>query len=92
MPRGSRADPQPAWQPAAVYIARFRKQWTGGLMDELAECVRAGKTRFRGISSHHPEVLRAALSFKPMTADEKDAARARSAESLKSKGNCWWNP
>ena len=33
----------------------------GGGMDQLAQCVRAGKTRFRGISSHHPEVLRAAL-------------------------------
>ena len=33
----------------------------GGGMEELAECVRAGKTRFRGISSHHPDVLRAAV-------------------------------
>ena len=30
-------------------------------MDELDEEVRAGRTRFRGISSHHPDVLRAAL-------------------------------
>jgi len=30
-------------------------------MAELAECRAAGKVRFRGISSHHPEVLRAAL-------------------------------
>jgi aryl-alcohol dehydrogenase-like predicted oxidoreductase len=29
----------------------------GGGFDELAECVRAGKTRFRGVSSHNPEVL-----------------------------------
>ena len=29
----------------------------GGAMDELAACVKAGKTRFRGISSHHPDVL-----------------------------------
>jgi 1-deoxyxylulose-5-phosphate synthase len=33
----------------------------GGRMDELSQCVKAGKTRFRGISSHHPEVLRAAI-------------------------------
>ena len=33
----------------------------GGGMDQIGECVRAGKTRFKGISSHHPEVLRAAL-------------------------------
>ena len=30
-------------------------------MEELARCQSAGKVRFRGISSHHPEVLRAAL-------------------------------
>jgi len=29
--------------------------------DELAAGVTAGKTRFRGISSHHPDVLRAAI-------------------------------
>jgi aryl-alcohol dehydrogenase-like predicted oxidoreductase len=34
----------------------------GGGMEELGRCVRAGKARFRGISSHHPDVLRAALS------------------------------
>ena len=33
----------------------------GGGMDQLQDCVRAGKTRFRGISSHNPEVLLAAL-------------------------------
>jgi aryl-alcohol dehydrogenase-like predicted oxidoreductase len=32
-----------------------------GGMDQIAACVKAGKVRFRGISSHHPEVLRAAL-------------------------------
>jgi aryl-alcohol dehydrogenase-like predicted oxidoreductase len=32
-----------------------------GAFDELASCVKAGKTRFRGISSHHPEVLKAAI-------------------------------
>lgn len=29
--------------------------------DELSRCVEAGKVRYRGISSHHPDVLRAAL-------------------------------
>lgn len=33
----------------------------GGAMDELAACVKAGKTRYRGISSHHPDVLREAI-------------------------------
>lgn len=33
----------------------------GGGFDQLDDCVRAGKTRFRGISSHNPEVLRAAI-------------------------------
>ncbi len=33
----------------------------GGGMDQLGECVRAGKTRFRGISSHDPQVLRVAI-------------------------------
>lgn len=31
-------------------------------MAELGRCQAAGKVRFRGISSHHPEVLRAALT------------------------------
>lgn len=30
-------------------------------MEELARCQSAGKVRFRGISSHHPDVLHAAL-------------------------------
>lgn len=34
----------------------------GGRFDELGEIVRAGKTRFRGISSHHPDVVFAAIS------------------------------
>jgi 1-deoxyxylulose-5-phosphate synthase len=34
----------------------------GSGMDQLARCVLAGKARFRGISSHHPDVLRAALN------------------------------
>lgn len=33
----------------------------GGGFDQLAVCIAAGKTRFRGISSHHPDVLLAAL-------------------------------
>ncbi len=33
----------------------------GGGFDELAECVRRGQTRFRGISSHHPDVLAEAI-------------------------------
>jgi 1-deoxyxylulose-5-phosphate synthase len=31
-------------------------------MEEVARCQAAGKVRFRGISSHHPDVLRAALT------------------------------
>jgi 1-deoxyxylulose-5-phosphate synthase len=34
----------------------------GGGFDQLAECIRAGKTCYRGISSHHPDVLRAAIT------------------------------
>jgi len=33
----------------------------GGGLDQLAEAIRRGETRFRGVSSHHPEVLDAAL-------------------------------
>jgi aryl-alcohol dehydrogenase-like predicted oxidoreductase len=33
----------------------------GGGMDQLAEAIGRGQTRFRGISSHHPDVLDAAL-------------------------------
>jgi aryl-alcohol dehydrogenase-like predicted oxidoreductase len=32
-----------------------------GGFDQLAECVERGLTRFRGISSHHPDVLHAAI-------------------------------
>jgi len=38
-----------------------RAQWDALRVDELAACVRAGQARFRGISSHHPEVVRAAI-------------------------------
>ncbi len=34
----------------------------GGGMDQLAEGVRKGLTRFRGISSHHPDVLELAIA------------------------------
>ncbi len=34
----------------------------GGGMDQLAEAVRKGLIRFRGISSHHPEVLERAIA------------------------------
>lgn len=33
----------------------------GGGMAELERCVSQGKARFRGVSSHHPDVLRAAI-------------------------------
>jgi aryl-alcohol dehydrogenase-like predicted oxidoreductase len=33
----------------------------GAGFDQLGECVSRGLTRFRGISSHHPDVLRAAI-------------------------------
>jgi aryl-alcohol dehydrogenase-like predicted oxidoreductase len=34
----------------------------GGSFEQLAACISAGKTRFGGISSHHPDVLRAAIT------------------------------
>lgn len=42
------------------------EQWracaaAGGAMDQLAACVAAGRFRFRGISAHHPDVLREAI-------------------------------
>ena len=33
----------------------------GGGFDQIADAVKSGKSRFRGISSHNPDVLRAAL-------------------------------
>jgi aryl-alcohol dehydrogenase-like predicted oxidoreductase len=43
-------------------MATFRRLMEpGGGFDQLAGCVRAGKTRFRGISSHDPDVLAAAI-------------------------------
>ena len=43
------------------------KQWEklaapGGGMEQLGQVMAAGKARFRGISSHHPEVLQAAIN------------------------------
>ena len=44
-------------------MATFRALLEPGAgFDQLAECVRAGKARFRGIASHHPDVLLAALA------------------------------
>ena len=34
----------------------------GGAMEQLGECRHAGKVRFRGISSHHPDVLEDAIA------------------------------
>ena len=34
----------------------------GGGFDQLNACIQVGKTRFRGISSHNPDVLHAAIS------------------------------
>ena len=33
----------------------------GGGFDQLHACIQGGKVRFGGISSHHPDVLRAAI-------------------------------
>ncbi|MGD0094629.1 MAG: aldo/keto reductase, partial [Planctomycetota bacterium] len=34
----------------------------GGGLEQLEACIRAGKARFQGISSHHPDVLRRAVA------------------------------
>lgn len=34
----------------------------GGGFDQMAACIKAGKTRFGGISSHNPDVLQAAIT------------------------------
>ena len=36
----------------------------GNGFDQLTDCIRRGKTRFRGISSHNPEVIQAAIKAK----------------------------
>lgn len=38
-----------------------RLRQPGGGIDQLMACIRVGKTRFAGISSHDPDVLRAAI-------------------------------
>jgi aryl-alcohol dehydrogenase-like predicted oxidoreductase len=50
----------------AFHAVSQLQQWEalaapGGGFDQLEQCRKAGKVRFRGISSHHPDVLRAAL-------------------------------
>ena len=43
-------------------IAKWKRiAGPGGGMEQLDACRKAGKLRFRGISSHHPDVLRAAI-------------------------------
>jgi aryl-alcohol dehydrogenase-like predicted oxidoreductase len=46
---------------AVSSLDAFRKLETDGRLEELEACVRAGKTRFVGISSHHPDVLAHAI-------------------------------
>jgi 1-deoxyxylulose-5-phosphate synthase len=47
---------------AVSELARWKElSAPGGGMDQLGREIKAGKLRFRGISSHHPGVLRAAL-------------------------------
>jgi len=46
---------------AVTKISDWERIATTG-MAELARCQAAGKVRFRGVSSHHPDVLRAALT------------------------------
>jgi aryl-alcohol dehydrogenase-like predicted oxidoreductase len=44
-------------------IKTFRKLCSpGGGFRQLDDCIKAGKTRFRGISSHNPDVLRTAIT------------------------------
>jgi aryl-alcohol dehydrogenase-like predicted oxidoreductase len=44
-------------------MEKFQKlRAPGGGFEQLAACIQAGKTRFGGISSHSPEVLRAAIT------------------------------
>jgi aryl-alcohol dehydrogenase-like predicted oxidoreductase len=46
---------------AVSSLESFRKLERDGRFEELRACVRAGKTRFVGISSHHPDVLSSAI-------------------------------
>jgi 1-deoxyxylulose-5-phosphate synthase len=42
---------------AVAKLEDWERLSEGGAFEALLACVRAGKTRFRGISSHHPDVL-----------------------------------
>jgi aryl-alcohol dehydrogenase-like predicted oxidoreductase len=46
---------------AVSTLESYRKLEQEGRFEELRACVRAGKTRFVGISSHHPDVLAHAI-------------------------------
>lgn len=45
----------------STLAALGRLSAAGGGFDQLSACIRDGMARFRGISSHHPEVLRVAI-------------------------------
>jgi hypothetical protein len=49
----------------------------GGGMGQLTACVNAGKARFRGISSHHPDVLLAAIPSGLCTLRSRDRSGFR---------------
>jgi aryl-alcohol dehydrogenase-like predicted oxidoreductase len=56
----------PAIDLCALHAVSTTEEWgraaaPGGLLDELAGEVARGRVRFRGLSSHHPDVLSAAL-------------------------------
>ena len=44
-------------------VEQWERLVADGRVEELAAAVKAGKARFRGISSHHPEVLERALDM-----------------------------
>ena len=52
----------------------------GGGMEQLDHAIRAGKTRFKGISSHSPDVLAAANAYRRPSDDERAAAVAEMAD------------
>jgi aryl-alcohol dehydrogenase-like predicted oxidoreductase len=76
----------------------------GGGLDQLGAEIAAGRARFAGVSSHHPEVLRAALdsgrcsafaaadAFEPLSDEELAGVRRRAEDAIRGKGRCWWNP
>lgn len=47
---------------SSMDLWRNRVGKSGGAMSELDDCMKAGKVRYRGISSHHPDVLVEAIS------------------------------